>query len=117
VDNSDESITLYEGYCPSEQSDILNLKWNNYTSFEFNIFRINNAKQLTVVCVVDTFANAYDNYDESGNYPLCNRMIKNETMRNETIKSQLEITTVSSTNNAVINGILYATLLIIWAIL
>ena len=58
------------------------MEWNNYQSFDFNIYRSHAIDELTVECVVETFTNENDNYN-------CDR---EETNRNETVKIKLKIT-------------------------
>jgi len=40
------------------------LSWNNFESFDLNVFRIGNSNTLTIVCTVAVFANSNDMPDE-----------------------------------------------------
>ena len=85
-----EHVTLYTGYCPvADSPQEVNLVWRDFKTFDFNVFKIDQSKQLTVQCTVDVFRNTSKELDD------CNRVT--DSPLNNLIISRL-ITIASATH-------------------
>jgi len=48
-------IELYDGACPNAASQLVNIQWNDFVSFDISIFRFRSTTTLTFVCTVAVF--------------------------------------------------------------
>ena len=48
-------IELYEGNCPAESAERINLDWVDFTTFQMSIFKMSDRDTLNVACTVQIF--------------------------------------------------------------
>ena len=49
------AVELYDGACPKPESRLINLIWNDFVSFDLNVFRVQSGTSLTFKCKVAVF--------------------------------------------------------------
>lgn len=71
-----DEIEFYDGACPKLETRFINLKWNNFVSFDLNVFRVGTGATLTFNCNVAVIK------DEADMPPACNSKTTRQTRQN-----------------------------------
>lgn len=58
--SGDNIVLLYDGVCPNAASQLVNVQWNNFVSFDISVFRLQSATMLTFTCTVAVYPDAND---------------------------------------------------------
>merc|ERR1712176_1363052 len=58
---SDEiTVSLYQDFCPNDDSLVVSLKWLDSKNYSLNLFRMGSANSMTFTCVVAVYPSAED---------------------------------------------------------
>ena len=54
-----QTISLYDGTCPTSNARFLNVIWNDYESFDVSVFKIGTSHTIVFACTVRVFWDQY----------------------------------------------------------